>query len=459
MVALAGQANAQGQSEPLPSFEAEQQFPVSGFHPFGLAAGDFTGGSQGQADGYPEVAVCGSAYDILHTIDRRGQGETGGWVQVFTNAGVTNGVWNGLIPLVTIYPAIDLGGVDTAPREVAFANLTQQDALDLVVACAAPVPGTTYERWGVLVYKWNGNQYVLHSSQTYTGGAAAVQPAGGLVIADFNNDGLDDVAISVDSEEDDVPPSRARVAVFENTWSGSESGYLQLATELENADPSLKSSADIVAANFNRLEIGQPKIDLVTGNIQHESVSLLTNSATGSFVFAASTQSSACSVWPFCDMVAGQFTAGSLNWDVAGVAESGDCNLYVLHGTRTGAFSHDCQADVYPLHTNCVAGPAYRGLAIGNLNGGTRPDLVVTDPTNPGGVMWLLGKADGSFQFLKDHALYSESINGWMPMQVLCADLDQDGFDDIITSNHEVNNPNTDPFTISVLLNATNITP
>lgn len=464
MVALATGAAGQTGLEPIPTFQAERQYLLSGLHPFGLAAGDITSINQ-QPDGYPEVAVCGSAWDLVHDVDRRDTGEDGGWIDIFRNDGVTGGNWNGLAPIQTVVPANDIG-IDTAPREVAFADLTQADVLDLVVSTASPVPNTFAETWGVLVYRWNGSQYTLHSSALYTDQSLAVLPARGLVVADFNNDGLKDVALAVDSAENYFiygPPARDRVAIFENTVIGSESGYLQLANEFGVNLPTAEPTGDIVAGDFRRLTLGQPLTDLVAANIEDDSISLLSNN-TGNFNFSVTNQGSGCSnpsvPWAFTDMATGKFTAGSQNWDVAGVGWEGDCALYVLHGSKTGVFSHNCTTDVYGLYTGCgVRSPTFHSVSAGDLNGGTKTDLVVTRPGSPGSVLWLLGKGDGTFQFDHANPSYSASIAGWMPLQVLCADLDQDGFDDIITSNHDANDPDHGPFSISVLINDMGITP
>ncbi|MDQ7014263.1 MAG: VCBS repeat-containing protein [Planctomycetota bacterium] len=461
MVALAGEVNGQAAPEFIPSFQAEQQFLVSGMHPFGLAAGDIRGVQDNIPDGFPEVAVCGSAWDIVSSYDRRLPGEDGGWIDIYRNLGVTSGNWNGLSLFQTIIPAIDIG-TDTAPREVVFADLTQADVLDLVISTAAPEPNSFAETWGVLVYRWNGSRYVFHSANLYTGSNPTVLPARGLVVADFDNDGLNDVALAVDISENYNtygPPARNRVAVFKNTIVGNESGYLQLAAELGVNLPDAEPTGDLVVADFNRLTLGQPLIDIVTANIESDAVSLL--HTTGSYNFNVNNQNSACSDWVFTDMATSKFTSGSSNWDIAGVGYGGDCNLYILHGSKTGTFSHNCATDVYPLYSGgCgVRSPIFHAVSSGNLNGGTKTDLAVAIPGDPGGVTWLLGKGNGTFQFDANISSYSTGIAGWMPLQILCADLDQDGFDDIITSNHEVNNPNNDPFTISVLLNAMNITP
>lgn len=94
-----------------------------------------------------------------------------------------------------------------------------------------------------------------------------------------------------------------------------------------------------------------------------------------------------------------------------------------------------------------------------NINLGTKPDIIVTRPSNPTSqISFMLGKGDGTFQYVAGNPAYHKTLDpgttprSGMAIQVICADLNQDGLADIITTNH-------DSDSVSVLINATVIGP
>ena len=85
---------------------------------------------------------------------------------------------------------------------------------------------------------------------------------------------------------------------------------------------------------------------------------------------------------------------------------------------------------------------------MGQLNLGAKPDLVVTRPNkNTSAITILLGKGDGHLQYVPGNPNYHKALDDGsgpdyskMAIQVICADLNQDGLDDVVTANHESHN-------------------
>ncbi|MBI5865513.1 MAG: hypothetical protein HZB38_13595 [Planctomycetes bacterium] len=78
-------------------------------------------------------------------------------------------------------------------------------------------------------------------------------------------------------------------------------------------------------------------------------------------------------------------------------------------------------------------------IGVGHLNGGVKPDLIAE--TTDTEVAFLLGNGDGTFQYRNDLNVYHVTIGepGWpmlVPIQLLVMDVNQDGYGDIVTSNH-----------------------
>lgn len=143
-------------------------------------------------------------------------------------------------------------------------------------------------------------------------------------------------------------------------------------------------------------------------------------------------------------------TAGSWgpdsHLDIAGIEENGQV-VQVLHGNGLGNFTAQCgeySPDRYTL--NFGAAPPFvppPGITSGHLNGGTRSDIVVAFGNK---LYFLLGKGDGTFQY-NGAAQYSVNLpSGALAVQALVSDLDQDGFGDLISANHDEHN-------ISVFIN------
>lgn len=148
--------------------------------------------------------------------------------------------------------------------------------------------------------------------------------------------------------------------------------------------------------------------------------------------------------------------AGTID-DFVGAEENGCPTGSVFIADGSGGAAHVCTlndqdpgGDRYRAWLNCTGSINYNSTAVGQLNGGTKPDVVLSRYSD-NQVYFMLGKGTGKFQHVPSDARYRVSIvqpggNALSPVQALIVDLDEDGFGDIITANHESSD-------ISVLIN------
>jgi hypothetical protein len=209
---------------------------------------------------------------------------------------------------------------------------------------------------------------------------------------------------------------------------------------------------EVVSGVFDKTPGGTGLPDLFTSRWGFGDGASMTN--TGG-AFSTTVVTPDCFDWAFTGMAVGRFTAGKLSDDVVGFGIDG--LLHVLHGDADAGFGYDCSGtepdDVY-LEDGAPYLFTPRGVAVGHLNGGTKPDIVAARGGDS--VTFLLGRGDGTFQYDHLDAKYSPSLGSVeRALRVIVADMDQDGFGDIVTSNHGTVN---DIGTISVLINKFQLT-
>jgi hypothetical protein len=167
---------------------------------------------------------------------------------------------------------------------------------------------------------------------------------------------------------------------------------------------------------------GDGQLDLVTANIESNSVSVLLGNGDGTFAPKAdfSTGSAPNSV-----------AIGDLNGDGRpdlATANLGSNSVSVLLGNGDGTFG---------AKTDYGAGSYPQSVAVGDLNGDGRPDLATANGS--GTVSVLLGRGDGSFGANTDYRA------GIAPFSVAVGDLNEDGHLDLAMANEGSS-------TVSVLL-------
>jgi len=112
--------------------------------------------------------------------------------------------------------------------------------------------------------------------------------------------------------------------------------------------------------------------------------------------------------------------------DNCGSCNSGDGSAAVLLGNGNGTFQPPVLYD--------AGGPSPDSIAIADVNGDSKPDLIVAN-ANPGNngygsVGILLGNGDGTFQPVRAY-----TSGGWYPSSVAVADVNRDGHPDILMVN------------------------
>lgn len=450
LVALLSVGDALGQtSELVPIHHAPAGYALPGKFPCGIAAADLfiTEGS----GGYPDLAVVIGEHNMMYPGDPESWTLDAGRVSFFRNTGDWSDRNTALeFEYDLIFPAENS---DCAPADIAFAHLDGDSFIDMVVS--AGVGPAVSANAGIYVFKGqSGGQYSFAQSfvQYINTG-----PARSFAIADFNNDTFLDILVAVDL----VNEFGDQVSALENDGSG----VFSVAATVDVGSSSNYATGTVVADDFIKATLGQPKrIDGITGRPFDASISTLKNQ--GSFSFLATNVSpvSGCSSWIFTEMVSGKFTAGGLSVDLAAVSYTVS-GVRVLHGNGTGAFTTDCSvndADFYAYDDSggCELDPVPvvhpNALDLGNLNGNSKPDIVMTE-FGCGQVGLLLGKGNGAFQYHNTSGLYNLSIRPSgstqqeSPIRVLLVDLDDDGFDDIVTANYNLN-PDTVFSSMSVLI-------
>jgi hypothetical protein len=275
----------------------------------------------------------------------------------------------------------------------------------------------------------------------------------GMVVADFNQDGFPDVAVTDGSNN--------RVLVLLGNGDGTLKPFM---TTQVGSDP-----IGIVAGDFNN--DGIP--DLAVTNVGEGTVSVLQGNGNGTFKLVAKFSAGAANL-----ITVGDFDHDG-NLDLA-VTETGNQQLRIFLGLGNGQFTQveqvsivglpnaivagDFNMDgaldialVYPGNSNTLlvllgngdgtfnaqnpasAGPEASGVVVGDFNGDNIPDLAVSNETGNGSVTVLLGDGKGNFTVKSTPAV------GELPVGVRVTDMNGDGIDDLVVAN-EIDN------TISVLL-------
>jgi hypothetical protein len=228
-----------------------------------------------------------------------------------------------------------------------------------------------------------------------------------VAVGDFNGDGKQDLAATNNV-------SNGTVTVLLGDGGG---GFSPAAGSPFAAGNGPRS---VVVGDLN----GDGNKDLAVTNFGSNDVTVLLGTGTGAFSPAAGS--------PFAVGANPNYLAvGDLNGDGhpdLAVPNYGDSTLTILLGDGVGGFNSSAGSPIA-----MVSNPS--SVAVGDMNGDGKPDLVVTNHTSNSLVV-LLGRGDGSFS----PAAGSPVPTGSGPYFAAVGDLNGDGLPDLATANYLGNN-------------------
>jgi hypothetical protein len=234
-------------------------------------------------------------------------------------------------------------------------------------------------------------------------GLTTSAPAGGIVVADFNGDGILDIVVG----EGNPDGSGYFVAFYQGKGDGTFNPPVLSRTSAFSAPTSIFGPAD-----FN----GDGKPDLIISGYLGFSVSsaVLLNNGDGTFsqqkLFGEGDYGGPGAVGDF----AGD---GKLDLIQLGCSQ-GFCNLFYLSGNGEGSFGKSHVIDGIDTFTGSNA------VAVGDFNGDNKLDFVVTASST---VQIFLGNGDGTFR----DPTTIPNISG---EYIAAADLNGDGNLDLVTN-------------------------
>jgi hypothetical protein len=261
----------------------------------------------------------------------------------------------------------------------------------------------------VSVFRGNGDG----TFQTHVDYAEGGSDAGWLTAADLNGDGKLDLAVSNGYVGGPPVPT---ISVLLGKGDGTFQPYADYFT---GGQP-----YSVAASDVN----GDGKPDLISATAAN-SIMVLIGKGDGTFSRSV-------------DYVGGSVPMGVTSGDFNGdgkpdlaLANRGDNSVSIFMGSGHGSFS---TAVSYP------AGPSARAVVAADLNGDNRNDIVVADPScnlifppcpATGSVSVLIANADGTF-----NAAVSYPVNGY-PVSVAAGDFNGDEKVDVVAAN--ANSPGT----------------
>jgi hypothetical protein len=269
----------------------------------------------------------------------------------------------------------------SVPRDVVTADFNGDGIPDLAIA------NQTSQTVDILLGNGNGTFTAAPGSPVSVPGTALV----GIAVGDFNNDGNVDIAVT------DYSANTVSILL------GKGDGTFHAAVAISVSG----GPEEIAAADFNN----DGNLDLVIAEYSGNKVLVLLGDGTGAF---PSSSTWTTGTGPYSLAVADLNGDGNLDI-VAG--NSGQSSVTVLLGDGTGSFSQ-------PSGSPFAAGTNPSAVVAGDFNGDGKPDLAVPDK---GGttVAILLGNGNGTF----GAPSYLTALTG--QKSIAMADFNEDGYLDL----------------------------
>ena len=361
---------------------SNSQSPAAGVEPSSVAVGDFNG------DGIPDLAVANAA---LLASDPNNS--PNGTISIFLGKGDGTFLEAANSPITvgqyTVFvTASDVNG--DGNLDLIVANLYSQD-IDILLGAG---------------------------DGTFTQAAGSPFKAGfnvdpySVAIADFNHDGIPDLAVAGMS-------GMVGTGYGLNIFLGNGDGTFQAPT-LASTTPNYTFLTSVAVGDFN----GDGIPDLVVPRIEDNQVTILLGNGDGTF-YEAPFSPMTCGNGPVA-VVVGDFNQDGVQ-DLA-ILDDGGGNVRIFLGLGNGSFN---EASGSPITGADFS--ADWNLAEGDFNADGKTDLAVADID--GAVTILLGHGDGTFE-RSTISPAAGSATQW----VATGDLDGDGVSDLVTANYGSNN-------------------
>lgn len=312
--------------------------PAPGTSSYSIAEGDFNG------DGITDLAVANYGSSTVTVLLGNGNG-------AFT---------------VSASPVTNYN-----PNAIAVGDLNGDGIPDLAVAGDGVLPCIPPQACAVATLT------VLLGNGDGTFTAAATNPdlisdhgwTTGIAVADFNGDGIPDLAVSAWDSGQAFSPG-GEVAILLGNGDGTF-------TATASSPQTGTSPESIAAGDFN----GDGIPDLAIANSESNDVTILLGNGDGTFTAAASPQTGTGPE----SIAVGDFNGDDI-LDLA-VTNTTSNTVTVLLGDGKGNFT---------AAANPATGVGHTAIAVGDFNGDGIPDLAVTN-SGDNTVTILLGKGDGTF--------------------------------------------------------------
>ena len=235
-----------------------------------------------------------------------------------------------------------------------------------------------------------------------------------VALGDLDGDGKLDV-VAAHGAFDDDPPELRRLRLVSVLY-GRGNGRLGPSHEYEIAKPGDTGGAWSIAMGD---VTGDGKPDVVTGNLESLSVSVLANSGDGTLEAPSN------------------YAVGREAWDIGLADLNGDGKLDIATGNpNTVSVLLNSGGGTFGAVHEYPAGRTSWAFAVGDLNGDGKPDIATANRKRSSTTV-LLNRGDGSFGDPVDYA------TGAGPSTVEIGDVNGDGNSDVVSANGSTD-PNGD---------------